>query len=131
MAIGGIIPAVIAIVVLWYSLTMWRSLDEYFRDEFKKSLVNKNYKTNQQWKEKRINPLDEDNKIISLTKSATQQTQQEPCNSEHTISDNCRHHENPTENKYLPPKNEEPDTCPLEFINDEQDTGGKMINNCN
>lgn len=61
--------AVVVIVVIWYSLHVWRSTDKYFRDEYTKYLQ-KQYKNNKYLKEEEISKLLQKGNQITNGKSS-------------------------------------------------------------
>uniref|UniRef100_A0A1B6MFX2 Uncharacterized protein n=1 Tax=Graphocephala atropunctata TaxID=36148 RepID=A0A1B6MFX2_9HEMI len=65
MALSGVIQAfLVLVIVLMYSATVWKSMDAYFRDEFKKHLAQENEK---------LRKLRQDKMLITKEKATIEQ----------------------------------------------------------
>uniref|UniRef100_A0A1B6DB37 Uncharacterized protein n=1 Tax=Clastoptera arizonana TaxID=38151 RepID=A0A1B6DB37_9HEMI len=118
MAIGGIIPVVLAVVVIWYSALIWRSMDEYFRDEFKKSLNDK-YKSHVISKENDIQKFSE-NIDVTPEENLKDQENKEICNE---MDRDYKDHDTLLPEKCKPLAHEH-DTCPIKLNDGEKDCKG-------
>lgn len=103
MALSGILQSFfILVIVLLYTATVWRSLDSYFKEEFKKHLE-KDYKSIQKLKRNRLEMAKESietHKVLDaldgVNSKLTEETMQK-LSAE--IPSDCKEEKNP-ENKY-------------------------------
>lgn len=133
MALSGILQSFfILVIVLLYTATVWRSLDSYFKEEFKKHLA-KDYKSIQKLKRNRLEmakeSIETNNVLDALDGVNSKLTEETMQKLSAEIPSGCKEEKNP-ENKYTNQEEieedclDEGDICPFTPPTDIHAVGG-------
>lgn len=133
MALSGVLQSFfILVIVLLYTATVWRSLDSYFKDEFKKHLE-KDYKSIQKLKQNRLEVAKESietNKVLDALDGVKSKLTDDPIQKlSAEIPSSCKEEKNPVK-KYTSQEGieedclDEGDVCPFTPPTDINAVGG-------